>query len=271
MDNPFTEEATAPLVEAVEEEVTINIGEAAPVEEVVIEEAAPVEEEVPVVEEAPAPQVADYSAMEQRINDMQAELDSRNAAPQYREQVQEIMDEPIANAESFGDVFADPEAYAKNVQLYVADQAKKSEDSMMAKFMDSPQMQAMQNTVYTAAHDRAVAAAEDTFGDSFDYKNQSVDILNVQQKLPGLALDDAFRITDYNRLQEENRQMKEGTAQRQNIGTTPTNTATRVVAKKDGNSITMKVTAQDKEAANRFNGGDLKGYMEMKHKHSKRG
>ncbi len=272
MNEQYTEEATQSLQE--EETVTLGGDDAAEVEPEETQEV----EEAPKEAEAVAEPVksTEMEAMEKQMSDMKAEMESmRNQdQPQDLADVFNYNPEPVQEAApevvpEFGDMYADPEGYQKRQKDYYEGKIAQSAVDAKQAMLDSPEFQAISNTVYTAAHDKAVEAAQAKFGEGFDYAKEATAILGAQQKLPGLTIADAHRVMHFDQVMEENRQLKEGAAQRQDVGGSAPQGGTRFVDKKD-TSIKVKVLDSDKAAAARYYGGDIKKAVEARVAHKKR-
>ena len=263
MTEAHVEEATQSL--QTDDEVIIQLGGNGDAEAPIPEEVLP--DPVVVPEEAPK----ELEAMEKKMADLEKQL--QDLAPQtdpfaFVDTPQpEVVVEP--GTPDFGDIYADPDGYNKNVQNYIKEQAEQAREEAKKSVLESDEFKAMSNTVYSAAHDRQVTAAENEF-EGFNYKDNSAAILQVQQLHPGLTIQDAHRMLDYNRQAEELRQMKEGQDQRQNAGATPTTNGARFVEKTDNNTIKVKATATDKERAAKFYGGDVKASVEARLRAEKR-
>ena len=261
-DQPYTPESTAALAD--DAEVVTQIEGTTPVveEAVVAPEAEAVAEEVVAEEPVVTPDYqSEIEALKAKIGDMEAANDrtpddlsdalgygtAEPFAPNPETQGSDLPD--------FGDMY-DEENYKKNVANYITEQAKLSQEQVFS----DPKFKALENTLYMREHERAVEAATAQFGETFNYEKNGSAILGAQQKLPGLTIADAHRALDYDRLMEENRKLREGSAARASTKAPTSNgAATRFVDNTDSKN-TVTLTAVQKAAADKYMNGDYAKY-----------
>lgn len=153
----------------------------------------------------------------------------------------------------FGDLY-DEVNYKNNVANYINERTKLATDNATSAVFNDPKFKAMENTLYTREHELAVTQAKEKFGDSFDYEKNGANILAAQRQLVGLQLSDGHRILDYDRLQEENRKLKEAAGARQTTKQPETGGAGTRFVQKDDKSVTVKLTPEQMAASDKYLG-----------------
>jgi len=235
------------------------------------------QETTPEVETAPT-QEEENTTLQETIKSMQKEIaDNKEYVAELKDQagvqdqysVSDLVEldtalTPEVNSEdlNFGDIYEDPAAFQKNLQSYLKGHDKDVAEAAVEKVLNSDRIKALENTTYTREHERALEKSQKTFGDRFEYSDKHV---AMQRKLPGLAVEDAHRLEDYDRLLAEVNQVKEEKAERANTQSIPSS-STRMVANTDDGKITVKLSAGEKAAADKYFNGDYAKYARGKHR-----
>ena len=240
------------------------------------------EQEVPSPEVAPeveaVPEVSETDTLRQEIEAMKAkqaetdtlyqDLKDQSAYPEQRGLNDLIDNEQAATVIpteelDFGDIYADPEGYQKNMKDYLRNHDKAVTDQAVKAVMSDPSMQALQVSHWNREAEIQIGKADKAYGDRFAYNEKHV---SMQQKLPGLAIEDSHRIEDYDRLLEEHKALVEGNKERANVAPTGSASPTRLVANTDEGKITVKLSSGEKLAADKYMGGDYQKYAAAKHR-----
>lgn len=210
------------------------------------------------------------------VNPLQAELDAANARNQELESaanapdnynVQELVAQapaptPEEAGMDFGDLYADPEGYAKKMETYLKDRDASVTKAAVEGVMNSERMQALEMSHWNSEHEKSVKKAETSFGERFSYGDQHI---KAQRQLPGLSIDDAHRVMDYDKLLQEHQNLLSGQKERANVATTAS-APTRMVADSSDGKITVKLSAEDRAAADKWSGGDYERYARGKYR-----
>lgn len=219
-----------------------------------VDEAAPVE--APPEETSQQDLMDTIAAMQAKIDANEQQLRDSADMPEQRS-VQdmisaEVAPEPVASdTPDFGDPY-DTETYNKNMQAYLAQRDEQVKEDVINQVLGSDRLQALEMNVWTREHERNVERASSTFGDRFNYDEKGQDYIAAQQKLPGLSVDDAHRVLDYDRLLQEHNQLAEGQKERANVQQPNSTGASRLVAKTDDGTKTVKLTAGEKNAGLKY-------------------
>jgi len=236
---------------------------------VLIEEQAPVEE-APVAEPEVNPLQAELDAANQKLADQTSlyeDLKSQTSMPEEMN-LSELIAEPEVSPEpqnelDFGDIYQDPEGFQKNLQSYLRSHDDDVAQKAVEKVMTSAEMVALQNSHWGNEHNRALDKSKEVFGERFNYDQE---IVAMQQKLAGLSVQDAHRIRDYDKLLKEVQQNEAASAERANTAPSTTASPTRMVADTDEGKVTVKLTAGQKLAADKYMGGDYQRYAKSLHR-----
>lgn len=253
-DEAHAEEASKELNVVIEETPT-----EAPVEE------APAVEETPVAEDT---EMADQlAAMQQRLDEQAAlydDLKSQTTMPEIKS-VQDMVQHdpvvPVEEAVNFGDIYSDPEGFQKNLVDYMAEREAKVAEQAVERVLGSDRLQALEMSHWNNEHDRSVDKAKASFGDRFEY---SQEIVAFQQKLPGLSVQDAHRLRDYDKLLAEVQNKKEANAERASTQSASEAAPTRLVQNKADGRVEVKLSPLEKAAADKYFGGDYQKYARGK-------
>lgn len=251
-----TETTVAPEV-AAEASKEINVVFEEPtVEPEVVQEETPVVTEEPVAEEVDEIAVLKKELEESKsaYSDLKGQTNLPEApqslAEQYTPPVQPQIEEVDYSKLDFGDPISDPEGFNKNLMAHMQEREaaviKQTQDAVF----DSDRMRSLEQSHWTREHELAVEKANNKFGEAFDYSVQGTKLSAMQQKLPGLAIEDAHRVNDYDRVFNELKNLKEGEMERKNTQTPPAAAPTRMLDTNTG--TTVKLTAAEKAVCDKL-------------------
>ena len=93
----------------------------------------------------------------------------------------------------------------ESVRAHIEVQALKiaeAQTSGLKKEMDE-RMAVLEGTVYLDKHTQAIKDCKEKYGDRFDYERDKESIAKIRETYPGLAMENAFAMLDYNRVKQD--------------------------------------------------------------------